>query len=86
MAEIGRPRSRPVRKAVELADSRRHLRSQTCWSWKMESELMTPDQSEELRNLREKVNEQRVTIEDLKSDLRHIREQLREALKLLGAN
>ena len=47
---------------------------------------MTPDQSEELRNLREKVDEQRATIEDLKSALRHIREQLSEALKLLGAN
>ena len=47
---------------------------------------MTPDQSEELRVLREKVDEQRVTIEDLKSDLRHIREQLREALKLLDGN
>ncbi len=47
---------------------------------------MTPDQSEELRNLPEKVDEQRATIEDLKSALRNIREQLSEALKLLGAN
>jgi hypothetical protein len=52
----------------------------------MESEPMTPDQSEELRVLREKVDEQRATIEDLKSDLRHIRAQLQEVMNLLGAD
>ncbi len=52
----------------------------------MESETMTPAQSEELRVLREKVDEQRETIEDLKRDLRRIREMLREAMKLLGAD
>ncbi len=46
---------------------------------------MTPDQSKELRNLREKVDEQMETIEDLKRDLRRIREMLLEAMKLLGA-
>ena len=52
----------------------------------MGSEIMTPDQSKELRDLRKEVDEQRATIEDLKNDLRHIREKLREALKLLDAN
>ncbi len=59
----------------------------------MESDTMTPAQSEELRVLREKEDEQRATIEELKSALRHIREQLQEvreqlqeAMNLLGAD
>ncbi len=50
------------------------------------SEIMTPDQSKELRVLREKVDEQRATIEDLKRALRHIRAQLQEVMNLLGEN
>jgi hypothetical protein len=54
----------------------------------MESETMTmtPAQSEELRVLREKVDEQRATIEDLKRGLRQIRAQLQEVMNLLGEN
>ncbi len=52
----------------------------------MESETMTPAQSEELRVLREKVDEQRATIEDLKRALRHIRAQLQDVMNLLGEN
>ena len=52
----------------------------------MEREIMTPDQSKELRDLREKVDEQRATIEDLKRTLRHIRAQLQEAMNLLSAD